>query len=143
VPELRLHEQVIKGLQSLVDGFVAPALLVSDISLPLFQPPKGLLPKNLPVIVLGRNQSSAVSQILPRLTALPTFVLPQQISFRLPKIDLPTVSATGSTSQHQVICTSLPAATSSLCMLPPFCIHTNQLLLFLLYCMNHALPSTR
>jgi hypothetical protein len=89
VPELRLHEQVIRGLQSLVDGFIAPALLVSNISLPLFQPPKGL---HVPVIVLGRNQSSAVSQILPRLTALPTFVLPQSVNFRVPKIDLPTVS---------------------------------------------------
>jgi hypothetical protein len=92
LPELRLHEQVIKGLQSLVDGFVAPALLVSNISLPLFQPPKGL---NMPVLVLGGNQSAAVSQILPRLTALPTFVLPQSVSFKLPSIDLPTVSGGG------------------------------------------------
>jgi hypothetical protein len=92
VPELRLHEQVIKGLQSLVDGFVAPALLVSNISLPLFQPPKGL---NMPVLVMSGNQSAAVSQILPRLTALPTFVLPQSFSFQVPKIDLPTVSEGG------------------------------------------------
>uniref|UniRef100_A0A383VWU2 Uncharacterized protein n=1 Tax=Tetradesmus obliquus TaxID=3088 RepID=A0A383VWU2_TETOB len=89
VPELRLHEQVIRGLQSLVDGFIAPALLVSNISLPLFQPPKGL---NLPIIVLNHNQSSALSQVLPRLTALPTIVAPQKLNFRLPKIDLPTIT---------------------------------------------------
>lgn len=109
VPQMRLEGKKVKALQAIINGFTVPSLLVTNISAPLMKLPS---PFPLPVVVIGDNRTLLqVSKVIPKLSAIPTVVLPDTAQAALP--DLPQLTIPDITAPNfDAVATALGAKLS-------------------------------
>ncbi|KAF6261546.1 hypothetical protein COO60DRAFT_1625305 [Scenedesmus sp. NREL 46B-D3] len=88
LPQVELSPKQIREIEIVLPGFMAPSVIVSKLSAPLFKKPTNF---RLPVFTppFGNNTLKRLSLAIPDLTSLPTLLLP-----RLDRAVMPTVTVT-------------------------------------------------